>query len=358
MVWAGEPGIGKTVLWEEAVSTAVAAGHLVLVARCFDEERTSALVGLTDLLEQATGDGDAVPARVLDPAADSLGRARDLLSWVRRRARSTPVVLAIDDLQWLDDLSAQTLRHVLRRLVDEPVVVLATTRPDPFDRDPLMLASSLRPGRIDRTTVEAMDRGDLRDLLDAGRPLSPMTLSRIHEASAGNPLYAHELVRVLSDRDVLGLSPELRLPTSITAAMGRRLDVLGPVARRVVDRLAVGGPIQLPALEPQSDDRAHDQGLADALAAGCWWPPVIGSRSPTPSSARPPTAAWILVAGGDCMPSSGGPCRTRTHRPATSPCRPAARTPRWPACSRRRPCGRPTGARRPRPPASPARPSG
>jgi hypothetical protein len=138
LVFRGEPGIGKTALWRRALEESRTAGHHVLVARPAEEEMSLALGALLDLFEH-------VP---LDPAAlqadeNPLARGRMVLEALRQLAETRPVVVAIDDLQWIDSASARVLRFALRRLDAEPVGLLATVRVGADSEDPLAAAAIL-----------------------------------------------------------------------------------------------------------------------------------------------------------------------------------------------------------------------
>ena len=139
-----------------------------------------------------------------------------MLCTLRSLAQDGPIVLAVDDLQWLDVGSARALRFALRRLDAEPVGVLATLRGDAGD--PLGAAGLLPPGRC-----AALDLGPLglealrRALGGTFGAISRPSLHRIHAISGGNPLYAIELARGLRDGDP-------HLPDSLQAALASRLD--------------------------------------------------------------------------------------------------------------------------------------
>ena len=147
----GEAGIGKSTLWHEAVRIAGARGHLVLFARVAEAEAKLSFTVLTDLLEPVAGDvltelpppqqRALTAALLLDEGEGSLqpdARAVSLgaLGSVQALASRGPITIAIDDVQWTDTPSARALAFCLRRLVNEPVTVLAARRLEPGLRDP------------------------------------------------------------------------------------------------------------------------------------------------------------------------------------------------------------------------------
>jgi DNA polymerase III delta prime subunit len=138
----GEPGVGKTTLWLEGVALARAHGRRVLVARPAEAEARLGLAGIADLLD---GVIDELVAGLPGPQADALkvalllerpggGVADDravataVLNALRLLSGERAVLVAIDDVQWLDAASAGVLAYVWRRLGGERVSVLVTRR--------------------------------------------------------------------------------------------------------------------------------------------------------------------------------------------------------------------------------------
>jgi predicted ATPase len=138
----GEPGIGKTRVWSEGVRLGRRTELLVLRTRPAGADAEFAFAGLGDLLGDSV---DAVLTELPEPQRRALAAALLLegepdvavdrhavgaafLGAVRLLTRERPVVLAIDDAQWLDTATRDAVAFALRRLDDEPVGVLATVR--------------------------------------------------------------------------------------------------------------------------------------------------------------------------------------------------------------------------------------
>jgi hypothetical protein len=134
----GAAGIGKTTLWHAGVSVARARGHRVLVYRAAESEARLSYAALGDLFDFELPDLPAPQKRALDAAllrAEFEGAPRDQravsvasLGVLRALATSGPVVIAIDDVQWLDVPSARVLAFVVRRLEDAPIRILVALR--------------------------------------------------------------------------------------------------------------------------------------------------------------------------------------------------------------------------------------
>jgi DNA-binding CsgD family transcriptional regulator len=240
-VLEGEPGIGKSTLWLAGVEHARSLGRRVLSARPAEAERGLAHLGLSDLFEDALDDVKArlsTPrlralevALLREPAEDGADHralsvaVRDVLHLL---SEQTPVVVAIDDVQWLDASSASALAFALRRL-GGPVRLILARR---------LERSMLEPAvEVQRVRISPLGVGALHRLIHDrfGRPFARQTLLRIHERSGGNPFFALELARVL-DEDVDPLLP-VRVPATIDGLIRTRLVGL-PAATREALTLA------------------------------------------------------------------------------------------------------------------------
>jgi DNA-binding CsgD family transcriptional regulator len=252
LVLSGEPGIGKTTLWESAVAEARARGHRVLAHRSVQAEAGLAFAGLIDLAGEALGevaDALAPPRRralevallladadVAPPDPRAIGLAfHDLVAELARRA---PVIVALDDIQWLDASSANAAAVALRRLHAERVGTVATLRVDL--RPAFSLEDGLN-GAARRLSLGPLDIGALHRLLRErlGLELARPDLARIEEASAGNPFYALELAASVSETDPDAAGDRIGVPDSLRELLGSRLERLpAPAMDVLVDAAA------------------------------------------------------------------------------------------------------------------------
>ena len=122
-----------------------------------------------------------------------------VLDVLRVLAERGPVVVAVDDGQWLDPASAGVLQIALRRLRDEHVGLLATLRRTPDVVTPFELDRSFPDDRLTRISLGPLSLGAVHNLLEErlGLDLTRPELARVQEATAGNPFFALELGREL-----------------------------------------------------------------------------------------------------------------------------------------------------------------
>src|SRR5947208_268366 len=202
----GDAGIGKTALWLEGNRLARERGFRVLTARSAPSEAQIAFATVGDLfapvVDETVPQLMPVQRRALEtallmrepegppPEVRLLGLA--LLSVVRALTQDGPLLVGLDDVQWVDASSAEVLRFTLRRLEAEPVGVLATVRGRPVEV-PLELDRALEGFR--RLAVEPLSVGAISRLLWSRLELSlpRPKLVRVHEISGGNPFFALEL---------------------------------------------------------------------------------------------------------------------------------------------------------------------
>lgn len=238
LVIEGEPGIGKTTLWLTAVQQARERGFRVLSARAASAESVLAYASLADLLrgvEETAQSTLPEPQRTaLDRAllrTDTDGAATDqqavaagFLSVVEGLANEAPVLVAIDDLQWLDPSTVAVVAFAARRL-SGPVGVIATLRSDD-QRDVAGWLRMDRPDAVRRLRVPPLSLGALHAIISErlGHSFARPTLVRVHEISGGNPFYALELARSMEGAG----GRDAPLPCALIELVRARIGSLGP----------------------------------------------------------------------------------------------------------------------------------
>lgn len=289
LVIEGESGVGKTRLTQELLARLRLDGFSVATARAVEADRGEAWSGLRALarggLADAAGIGAAPPDALGAFAAslpewqqrfpgaepDStypLGRA--MVESLRAAAEERPVLLALDDAQWLDRETAAELSAILRDLSGAPLTVLLAVVPHPPRAELDELRSRLGRDLAGETVrLRPLDRAALRRL--AERMLSgydavaiDRVTRRVATDSAGIPLLAVELLRAVAlGLDLKTISeawPEpLRtldqtlpgeLPDAVVAAIRIGFRRLSPAAQRVLAAASVlGDLVPAPLLE-------------------------------------------------------------------------------------------------------------
>jgi len=216
VILEGEPGIGKTSIWGAALEAFEAAGVRVFSARPAEPESQLSYVGLADILDPGLEDVlSALPSpqrhalevalRRVEPEGgppDQAAIALAALGALRTVANTGVVIVAVDDVQWLDAASLFALGFVAGRLRQEPVGFLFALRHEPANRPPLGIERRLGEERVHRVGVGPLSLGALHQLIQArlGVAFSRPTLRRMHETSRGNPFFALELARAVHER--------------------------------------------------------------------------------------------------------------------------------------------------------------
>ncbi len=260
----GEPGIGKTTLWRAGVAAAQDAGVRVLVSRCAEAEMPIPLGAVSDLLDPAFDDVAeelAEPQRHAlatalgmesDPRGppDRLALPRAVVAAFRELAREELLLLAIDDVQWLDPASARVLGYAVRRLGEEPLGVLAALRDEGDLRDPLALVDAFDPETFDELLVGPLAKAHVGQLVrqrfDVRIPQT--TLAAVHEASQGNPMFALEFARA-TEREDASLQTPLPVPSSLQELVRDRVRRLPDSTRPLLELVSATERPTLPFLE-------------------------------------------------------------------------------------------------------------
>ncbi len=272
VVLNGPPGIGKTTLWEAAVEAAAGGTTRVLTARPSDAEARLAFAALIDLLDGVEhGELEALPAPQLEALEVALLRtsptgsppeahaiAVGFRNALRAVALERPVVLAIDDVQWLDAPSAAALTFAARRMEGEDRIrfLLAkragTTSP---------VEHALGTSGVERLEIGPINLDGVRRILVDRLELAPSRplLRRIFDATLGNPLFVLEVGRTLRERGEPAIGEVLPVTAAVEGLLGTRVAGLAPDVRRVLLAVALSPDLRVAQL--------RELGGADALAA-------------------------------------------------------------------------------------------
>jgi AAA ATPase domain len=267
LVLKGSPGVGKTTLWQAGRDAALGHGMRVLSAMPNSAETSLSFAGLADLLDgieqEALGGLPAPQRRGLEVAllrADPAGEpaapramAFGLLNLLRQLAASRPLLVAVDDLQWLDQPTAEMLAFAVRRLPGTSVRFLFAVRGGP---------SSPVERALAQAGPQILEVGPLS--VGAMRRMLSDRLGLAFETTLGYPLFALEVGRTLAERGVPALGQDLPVPDTVEELLGKRVSQLAGPVRRLLLALALGGDLNWHQLTTLAGPGA----VKDALAAG------------------------------------------------------------------------------------------
>ncbi|HEY1486436.1 MAG TPA: AAA family ATPase, partial [Micromonosporaceae bacterium] len=284
MVLIGDAGIGKTALWEWTIADAASRNITVLASRAGQAEARLPWVVLTDLIS-------AVPAHIIDelptPQRDALRvvmlqatsnaapdeRAVGTAVWqvLAALAAETIVLIAIDDLPYVDTASAAALHFALRRVVGtDRVRVVATVRGDDLTCAPI---DAFPSNRVEGVAVGPLSVGGVFEILNSrlGVRLARPVLLRIHATAGGNPLYALELARALERWEITPApGVPLPIPNGLTALVADRVRSLPPEVLDITAGTAAAWRLTSQDLDVDALNQAVEAGLVivESPAAG------------------------------------------------------------------------------------------
>jgi DNA-binding CsgD family transcriptional regulator len=261
MVVRGEAGIGKSALLEAASTRARKQGRTVLTTVGVESEAHLPFAGLHQLMRPTLRQAVGLPARqraallAAFGMADAVAPDRFLIALAAlelfaETAASSPLLLIVEDAQWLDRPTSDVLAFVARRLESEPIVLLVGLRDGH--------GSSFAEVGLPELRLEGLDEEAATALLAARAPtLTPGVRERLLSEAAGNPLALMELPAALEPTQLAGatLLPEwLPLTARLERAFAARVSELPALTRRLLLVAAVD----------------HDGALAEVLEAAAF----------------------------------------------------------------------------------------
>ncbi len=272
LVLDGEAGIGKTTLFEAALVDAREQGFVVFSCRPAGAEAAFSFAALADLLRPVLPVGlerlplpqrRALSAALLLEEIEGSGPDQRAIAFAVFQLLSGheggPLLLAVDDVQWLDAASASVLAFALRRLGAAPVAILVARRGDGCEAAPLGLGRAFPDQQLRRLRLSPLSIGATHRLLRErlGVSFPRPTLLQLHQASGGNPFYALELGRALRQSGArLSAGDRLAVPTSLTELVSARLATLPEGVREVLEPVALLSEPTVSIIESVAPDPA------------------------------------------------------------------------------------------------------
>ena len=285
----GEAGIGKSSLLKETLERAAERSYMVLSAAPAEQENSLPFAALGDLFRTLPTDvlsrlpapqQYALEVALLRQAAPDVPAHQHavsvaVLSTIRLLAESTPVIVSIDDLQWLDAPSRRVTQFVIRRLETERVGILVTAREQSSGSVSLGLDRVSLSDRFERIQLGPLGVDALDDLLSRhlGATFSKPTFQQLYRTSGGNPFFALEIGRFLLTHHLIQrFGDSLPVPSNLRELVQTRLAILPAITREallVVSALsqptdarvaaAMGADVAATALERAIDIRVIER---------------------------------------------------------------------------------------------------
>ena len=257
----GEPGAGKTALLEEAA--AAAPGR---VLRAAGTERMAdipyaAIAELVrplrrELREHAAG-GPLRAALGMEPATAGLSALAIEVALEDLLASSVPLLVVVDDVHWLDEVSARMISRLAGAARDLGISVLLAARPEGFSGY-----------GVTEVAIQGLDPGTAAMLVRAADPdLAPGVVAELVEATAGNPLGLLELPRALTPAQRAGAEPVASaagVTSRLVAAFGDRIRRLPAADRLAVITAAAADPADAQVLPAALELLGLPSGALDA----------------------------------------------------------------------------------------------
>src|ERR1039457_5449690 len=342
----GEPGVGKTRLCTELLQYVEQRPGLVRwrQGRCLPYGEAIAFWALGEIVKAESGilesDSPEEALAKLDQAIPEQGTDR---AWLKARlaplvgaggepaaqeesftawrrfldglAAQNPTVLVVDDLHWADAPMLAFLEHLADWSTGVPLLLLCTARPELHEKHPTWAAGVRNAQTINLAPLSDDETATLVALLLKRTVLPAATQQALLDRAGGNPLYAEEFVRLLSDRNLLaGPLEEVPLPDSVQALIAARLGTLSAEGKRLRrDAAVIGKVFWAGALARMSERDPRDVELAlHELARKELVRPARGSSM----QGEREYGFWHLLVRDVCCPQMPRASRATRHRAA------------------------------------------
>lgn len=274
---AGRPGVGKTRLVRESIAAARGLGFEVFATYCESHTRDIPFHVVSRLLRKVLGIAGLTPEQarrwvrseihtaateeliMLDDLLDIRdsdqplpdirpdAHRRRLVDLIKSTTRRDPALYVVEDAQWIDGVSESMLADLAAAIPQKPVALLVSYRPQysgPLSRIP----------GAHQVTLEPLSDSDITEVIKGllgEDPSVRAVTALVAERAAGIPFCAEEIVRDLAERGELEGGPgayvcvrevrDIRVPASVQAIIGARIDRLTASAKRTLHAAAVIG---------------------------------------------------------------------------------------------------------------------
>jgi DNA-binding CsgD family transcriptional regulator/tetratricopeptide (TPR) repeat protein len=247
VVIAGGAGVGKTRLAREVGSTAANRGWVVRTLQGTAAAQTIPLGAFSQWLNEL----DDQPLNLVSSAIAAVATSPD----------SAPVMVVVDDVHLLDDLSAFVLHQLVRR---EAATVIATLRTG--EPVPRTVTELWKDGHLQRLDLQPLDREECAGLLERalGGPVSDQSATRLWELTRGNVLFLHELVRqelqagrlIDAERGEWTWTGSITVSPSLADLVDTYIGAVPEPVLEVLEVLAVAEPLEFSYLSLLVDPQA------------------------------------------------------------------------------------------------------
>src|SRR5581483_10028524 len=226
----GSAGVGKSRLTREFLAGVDAR---VVAGRCLSYGDGITYWPVIEVVKQLGLESTPEPIRALLGESD-LPTSGEEIAWAFRKvleeaARERPLVVVFDDIHWGEPTFLDLIEHVADLSRDAPILLLCLARPELLDK-----RAGWGGGKLHATTVlleplDAVETGELIDLLLGGSELDASLAERIRAAAGGNPLFLEEMLAMVRES-----GGDVVVPPTIKALLAARIDQLGHRERSVL----------------------------------------------------------------------------------------------------------------------------